>query len=366
MIKNPKILIIGSTGELGSKLLKYCDKNNIKITAITGFNNKRKLQLQKNKFNIKEYFLLREKSEQLNFKKFLKNNKIDIIYFLDFGYYSIIYADLFLKNNTNSYLAIANKEMILAGGNLLIKKIFKTKNKLIPLDSEHFSLFNFNLKNESIQKIFITASGGPFYFNKRINLNKVDLKQVLSHPKWKMGINNSIDSSNFINKILEMYELSVIFKIDLKKIDFLISREAYVHSVILNNDSTININCFDNNMLITLIKPLQNYYPTLKISNNNEFLITRKMKLEKFSDKRFKIIKYYNLLKTLNHSQQISLMLLNNFAQKRYLNSQLKYNDIVNYIIKNLKKINFNSKFNSFDDTIKFINYIKKKYDNFI
>ena len=215
-----------------------------------------------------------------------------------------------------------------------------------------------------LKKIFITASGGPFYFHKRIDLSKVNLKQVLSHPKWKMGINNSIDSSNFVNKILEMYELSVIFNIDLKKIDFLISREAYIHSVIMNNDNTININCFDNNMLITLIKPLQNYYPNLSIKSNNEFLMPRKLKLEKFNDKRFKITNYLNLLKKLNHSQQISFMLLNNFAQKRYLNSELKYNDIVDYIIKNLNKINFNSKFKSFNDTINFINTIKKRYDN--
>ena len=64
------------------------------------------------------------------------------------------------------------------------------------------------------------------------NLKKVNLPQVLSHPKWKMGINNSIDSSNFINKILEIYELSIIYNIDINKIDFLISKEAYIHSII--------------------------------------------------------------------------------------------------------------------------------------
>ena len=84
----------------------------------------------------------------------------------------------------------------------------------------------------NIKKIYITASGGPFYFNKKINLNKVKFKKVLSHPKWKMGKNNLIDSSNFINKILEIYELSYIYNIDLNKIDFLISKEAYIHSII--------------------------------------------------------------------------------------------------------------------------------------
>ena len=361
---NPKILIIGSTGELGTKLLKFCAKNKIKIKAITGFKNKKKLKIQKEKFNIQNSFLLSDQFEKLNFIKYLNKTKIDIIYFLDFGYGSIIYADIFLANNKYSYLAIANKEMILAGGNLLIKKIKNSKNNLIPLDSEHFSLYNFNLKNEYIKNIFITASGGPFYSNKKINLNKVKLRQVLSHPRWKMGINNSIDSSNFINKILEMYELSIIFNIDLKKISFLVSPEAYVHSVIINNDNTVNINCFDNDMLIPLIRPLQIYFQKLSTPNKNKYLNNRNMKLETFNDKRFKIIKYLNLFKKLNHSEQICFMLLNNFAQKRYLNSEIKYNDIVNYIMQNLKKLNFNSKFNSFNDTINFINLIKKKYDN--
>ena len=65
-----------------------------------------------------------------------------------------------------------------------------------------------------------------------------------------MGINNSIDSSNFINKILEIFELSIIFNIDINKIDFLVSKNAYVHSMIIYKNSTVLINCFDNNMLI--------------------------------------------------------------------------------------------------------------------
>ena len=359
----PKILIVGSTGELGSKLLKFCSKSKIKVNAITGYSNNHKLQLQKKKFNIKYDFLLNNKRNISDFKIFLKNQKIDIIYFLDYGCESIIYADIFLKNNKNSYIAIANKEMIIAGGSLLINKITKTKNRLIPLDSEHFSLFNLKLRNEFVKKIYITASGGPFYFKKDINLNYVNKKNVLSHPKWKMGVNNSIDSSNFINKILEMYELSIIYNIDLKKIDFLVSSEAYIHSVIINTDNIININCFDNNMLITLMKPLQIYFPKLSIPSKDLFLNNNKMKIERFRDKRFKITNYLNSLKKLSHPEQVSFMILNNIAQKKYLTTEIEYNSIINYIVKNLKKIKLYSKFNSFDDTIKFVQFIKKNYD---
>jgi 1-deoxy-D-xylulose-5-phosphate reductoisomerase len=92
---------------------------------------------------------------------------------------------------------------------------------LIPLDSEHFSLFNSNIKKSIIfEKIYITASGGPFYFKKNINLSKVTFKNVIAHPKWKMGVNNSIDSSNFINKFLEIYELSIYLQYRYKKNKF--------------------------------------------------------------------------------------------------------------------------------------------------
>ncbi len=363
MKNSPRILIIGSTGKLGTSLLKFCNKKKIKVFAITGFKNKKKLELQKYHFSIKNSFLLSNKIECENFKNFLNTNLIDIIYFLDYGYESISFADIFLKNNKKSIIAIANKEMIIAGGSLLIDKISRSKNRLIPLDSEHFSICNLHIKNEDIKKIYITASGGPFYFKKNINLNNVSKKNVLSHPKWKMGVNNSIDSSNFINKILEIYELSIIYKINLNKIDFLISPEAYVHSVIINNDNIININCFNNDMLITLIKPLEKFYTNLNITNKNIFLDTNKLKLEKFDDKRFKIYKYLSYLKKLSHSEQVSFMILNNIAQKKYLNSKIEYNNIIEFIMYNLKKNRFKSNFISFNDTMKFIKLLKKNYD---
>ena len=89
---------------------------------------------------------------------------------------------------------------------------FHKENPFVPIS------YNFNSYN--VKKILITASGGPFYFNKKINLKKVTKKQVLSHPKWKMGSNNLIDSSNFVNKFLEILELSYIYDIPLNKIDF--------------------------------------------------------------------------------------------------------------------------------------------------
>ena len=348
------IVIVGSTGKLGIKLLNFTYKNNISIYGITCFKNFKKLSNQKIKHSIKNSFILSKKNDQFKFFKLLEK-KIDIIYFLDFGSFSLRYLEHFLNFNNNSIVAVANKELIIAGGSLLQSKIKKTNNYFIPLDSEHFSLSNLNINNKNVQKIYITASGGPFYFNKNINLSKVSYDKVLSHPKWNMGKNNLIDSSNFINKILEIYELSHIFNISLKKIDFLISREAYVHSIVHFSDNAVSMNCFANDMIITLIKPLSYFYKIDPMKLNNNYLNVNNLKIEKPLDNRFKIFKYHKKLINLSHSEQIKLMIINNSAHKLYLSNKLKYNRIINYIMSEITTKPSNKKFNSFKAILKYI-----------
>tara|TARA_B100000035_G_scaffold99005_1_gene83977 strand:+ start:3259 stop:4359 length:1101 start_codon:yes stop_codon:yes gene_type:complete len=357
-----KILIIGGTGTLGNKLINFCYKNKIEISAITGFQNKKKLNQLKKKYKINKTFLLGDNKENLNFINFIKKNKFNIIYFLDYGSNSLNYAKYILKNNKNSILAIANKEMIIAGGEFFIKQIHISKNTIVPLDSEHYSLFRSSLINEEIHKIYITASGGPFYFNKSINLNNVTFNQVISHPKWKMGINNSIDSSNFINKLLEIYELSIIYNIDVKKINFLVSREAYVHSLIIYNDRTTSLNCFENDMIATLVNPLFRFYKLNFKNNSRKYLFENNFKLEVFNDRRFKINKNFNFLKSISHNQRINLILLNNIAHKLYLQNKLNYNDIYDFIISNLLK---DSKVVLLDSFMKILNYIDIKNNEY-
>ena len=131
-----------------------------------------------------------------------------------------------------------------------------------------------------------------------------------------MGINNSIDSSNLINKILEIYELSSIYQIDLKKIDFLISKNAFIHSIIHYKDNTISLNCFNNDMIISLTYPLKFFFEfNLSKTSYKKLLNNENMQLEKFNDKRFKINKYLKHIKLFNHHQQIQFMILNNMAK---------------------------------------------------
>ena len=358
-----KILVIGSTGKLGVKLLNFCYKYKIKINSICCFKNKKKILLQSKKYNINNYYTLIDEKNRLKFCNDINKNKFKIIYFLDYGSFSLFYLNLILKFQTNCIIAIANKELILAGGKILVKKIFESGNKLIPLDSEHFSAYNKNLSNNFIKKIYITASGGPFYFNKNINLKNVSKDKVLSHPKWKMGNNNLIDSSNFINKILEIYEFSFLYNIDINKIDFLVSPHAYVHSIIFYKDNTISINCFENDMIITLVKPLSFFYKfDFKIKQKSLFN-SNSFYFEEPKDDRFPIFKKKKI-KELNHHQLIQLIKLNNIAQKLYLDGDINYSDIINFIFKRINMSKKQVSFTTINGILKYIKVLDKKYLN--
>lgn len=356
-----KILVIGSTGNLGKKLLNFCYKNNIKISCVTCYKNTNFLKKQIKRNKIEHSFSLSDQIDVDKFKKYLSLNKFDITYFLDYGCESLVYLNLLLLNNRNSVIAVANKELIIAAGPNLNKNFRKNKNVFVPLDSEHFSLKNNLISNDNIKNIFITASGGPFYFKKSLDLNKATFASVINHPKWKMGINNSIDSSNFINKLLEIYELSYIYEINIEKINFYISKNAYIHSLIEYTDGTVTINCYNNEMLIPLIYPLSKFYPSVSLKLPNLYFDNKNLLLEKYKDSRFKLLKYFSFLRKLDHLMVIKFLLLNNKAHELYLTNILKYNDIIPFIISKLKKDNHFTDLSNFNKTLKFINLFKKK-----
>ena len=126
-------------------------------------------------------------------------------------------------------IAIANKESIICGWNLIQAELKKNKTKFIPVDSEHFSIWSLiKIIINEIDKIFITASGGPFLNKKEKNLKNIKPKHAIKHPKWKMGKKISIDSATMVNKLFELIEANKIFNINIKKIKILSHPNSYV------------------------------------------------------------------------------------------------------------------------------------------
>jgi len=142
--------------------------------------------------------------------------------------------------NHAAIIAIANKESIVAAGNLFFDRNFNKSTKILPVDSEHSALNKLlkSVKKDDIRKLIITASGGPFIEKKNDELEFVSVEESLKHPTWKMGNKISIDSATLINKGLELIEATYLFDIKHELIDILVHPESLIHGMVSLKDGT--------------------------------------------------------------------------------------------------------------------------------
>ena len=245
-----KIAILGSTGSIGKTLINILkkDKKNFEIILLSADGNYKELLKQAKHFKVKNLIITNElsynkiKKERFskkvniynnfnNFKKIFKK-KVDYSMCSISGIQGLKPTIEIIKFTKK--IAIANKESIICGWDLIQKELKKNKTEFIPVDSEHFSIW-YALKDvdkKLIEKIYLTASGGPF-LNKPLNeLKNVSCKQAIKHPNWKMGKKISIDSATMMNKVFEIIEAKKIFDISYKRLSILIHPKSYVHAII--------------------------------------------------------------------------------------------------------------------------------------
>ena len=155
-------------------------------------------------------------------------------------------------------ILIANKESIICGWNLIKKNALTNKTKIVPIDSEHFSIFTLlkSHKLNEIKKFYITASGGPFLNYKRKQFKNIKPKDALKHPKWKMGKKITVDSSTLMNKMLELIEAQKLFDIPNNKIDILIHPNSLVHAIIKLKNGLTKFIYHETTMIIPLANAL--------------------------------------------------------------------------------------------------------------
>ncbi len=151
-------------------------------------------------------------------------------------------------------ILLANKESIICGWDLIRKAAKKNNVKIIPVDSEHFAIMRLlkNYKKNEINKIYLTASGGPFLDYKLGDLKKIKPNEALNHPKWKMGKKISVDSSTLMNKILELIEAQKLFNLPDKKLEILIHPNSLVHAIIELKNGLMEFIYHETSMIIPL------------------------------------------------------------------------------------------------------------------
>ena len=376
-----KIAILGSTGSIGKTLLDIIskDRKNFEIILLTANTNYKLLYNQAKKFNVKNLIITNLKKYNLLKKN---NKKKDLNIYKDFKNLNTIFkskADYSMSSITgingleptlniikySKKIAIANKESIICGWNLINKELKKNRTKFIPVDSEHFSLwFGLqNLKIKNIEKIYLTASGGPF---NNISLNKfknIRINQALKHPNWKMGKKISIDSATMINKIYEVIEARNIFNIDYKKIKILIHPKSYIHAILKFNNGLTKIIAHDTTMRIPIFNTLySDNYKKLK-SKTVDINSLNNLNLKIIELKRFPMVKLLNFLPSKQSLFETVVVSANDTLVELFLNNQIKFIDIQKRLFKIINKKKF-SKYKKMhpkkiQDIVKLNNYVR-------
>ncbi|MDH3324371.1 MAG: 1-deoxy-D-xylulose-5-phosphate reductoisomerase [Candidatus Peregrinibacteria bacterium] len=253
-----KIFLLGATGSVGQSTLNVVRKNldKFQIVGASAHSNFDVLQNEiAPEFGIDNLFDTRQKA---GFQEFLKKCEPDVVLNSIVGFAGLEYSIEILKSKIP--LALANKESLVAGGELMMKLAAENNTPILPVDSEHSAIFqclsssaNLNLGSENLtnksepgflsykkfNKILLTCSGGPFFGATKEELEKVTLKQALKHPNWSMGAKITIDSATLANKCLEFFEAMHLFGANKEQIEIVIHRESIVHSMVEFPDSSV-------------------------------------------------------------------------------------------------------------------------------
>ncbi|MCQ2597910.1 MAG: 1-deoxy-D-xylulose-5-phosphate reductoisomerase [Treponema sp.] len=234
-----KVLVLGCTGSIGTSALDIIsnEKDLFISCGITAHSNKDKLEELASKFNCPS--LLTKNASEKDYKNFIENCKPDIVVNGIAGSAGLMPSKVVLELGID--LALANKETVVMAYPLVKALSEKTGAKIIPVDSEHSAIFCLinQAGIENVDRILITASGGPFRTFTKEQLKNVTLEMALNHPTWKMGPKITIDSSTLANKGLEVIEASYLFSKSADKIDVIVHPQSIVHSMVRTNDGMI-------------------------------------------------------------------------------------------------------------------------------
>ena len=340
-----KIAILGSTGSIGKTLINIIkkDKKNFEIILLSADENYKELLKQARLFKVKNliitnknsYRKIKEKKilEKIkifnNFESFKKifKKKVDYTMSSISGIEGLKPTIEMIKYTKN--IAIANKEAIICGWNLIEKELKKNKTNFIPVDSEHFSIW-YALKSidrKIIEKIYLTASGGPFLNYPKKKFNKIKMKQAVKHPNWKMGKKISVDSATMMNKAFEIIEAKKIFNIPYEKLSIIIHPKSYVHAILKFKNGLTKMIVHDTNMVIPIFNSLYSSNSTIN-SKKLDLKVLNNLNFQDIDLMRFPILKILSKLPEKPSLFETVLVSINDKLVKLFLSNRIKFTDI--------------------------------------
>lgn len=340
--------ILGSTGSIGLNTLEVVKLylKQYKINILSAGQNIDLLLKQINQFKPK-YAYLNDSSKRLELQAKAANLDVHVIRD-EIEYYELlqephditicgIVGIAALKPTLNSIigakvLGLANKEVVICAFPFLKQALKENNTKLIPLDSEHnavYQMIGYDITN--VSSIIITASGGPFYDWEKVDFYNAYPKAALSHPNWKMGAKNSIDSATLMNKGLEYIEACELFNLDSAFVDILIHRPSLVHAIVNFTDGSSTLQVNEPNMEVHISKALQlvdGEYLSLPKEPFN--FASQPLEFEELDHKKFELP---SIAKFVYDADDLSMRIrfnnTNEFLVNRYLEGEINFGNII-------------------------------------
>ena len=360
-----EISILGSTGSIGTQALDVVRKNRDKF-MIKALSCGRNLELMKKQISefepelvvtatgedaklLREYF--RGKAENIEFSSGedgllqLAGYDSDLLLNSLSGMRGMLPTYEAIKAGKN--IALANKESLVVGGNVIMSAAAKNGVKILPVDSEHSAIFQCmqgNL-NKEIKKIYLTASGGPFRGYSRAELEDVSVEQALNHPKWTMGRKISIDSATLMNKGLELIEAKWLFNVDVDDIEILVHPQSIVHSGVEFKDTAVIAQLGIPDMRIPIA--LAFTYPDrlkMDVPELNFFNEGSKLTFEKPDLESFKCLKLAIQAAKSGKLYPAAMNGANEVLVESFLNGEIGFNQISDFIEEVLNVNDFSNK----------------------
>ena len=353
-----KVAILGSTSSIGKSLLDIIskDQKKFKIELLTANTNYKDLINQAKKFNVRNIIITDpdsyrkvkkdNKSKEINILQNFENlkkilpKKIDYVMSAISGIEGLLPTYEIIKYT--KLIAIANKESIVCGWSLIKKELKKNKTIFIPVDSEHFSIFSLiqNSEIDDIEKVYITASGGPFMNLPKSEFKKIKLNDALKHPNWSMGKKITIDSATLMNKVFEIIEAKNIFDINYDKLSILTHPKSYVHAIIKFKNGLSKFLIHKPDMKIPIYNSI--FYKSCKSlkTDSLDFDILNNLKLKEVQTNKFPLVRLLKKLPNNSSLYETVLITINDYLVYKFLDKKINFQKLVKliYKISNLKE----------------------------
>ena len=354
-----KIAILGSTGSIGRSTLDVIkkDKKNFDIILLSANNNYKKLIQQAKKFkarnvlikNCLHYKKVRNSLKKTRTKIYSGNTSITKIISGKLDYTMSAIVGLAGLQPTvdaikiSKIVALANKETIICGWQILSKLKKKYRTEILPVDSEHFSIMELtkDVKHEDIEEIIITASGGPFLNTVNKKLNYIKPKQAINHPNWKMGKKISVDSATLMNKVFEVIEAYKFFGFKKDKFRIMIHPQSYVHSIIRFKNGLIKMILYNTDMKIPISNILYENKKIFFKTSDIKIKHINNLNFQKVNSKFFPSIKLLDKCFSSGSSTPIIINAANETLVDLFLKGKIGFLDIVNNINRILRDKDF-------------------------